>query len=425
MSERLRLRALLGSFYYVIAFLARLPFAMMVIGVLTAVTIIHGSVAFAAMNSACVGVGAMLWAPVFGWLAQRLGQRVVILGGCVLHTVACWGFLSALDAEGEQVVLCAAFFLGASAPQLSALSRVRLNQVIERSGAGVAAQRALARGLSLESTLDEVSFVFGPFFVGVCALTLGATSSLVLAVLCLDIFGLIFAFHPTASVHKNTTPEHQKSLTFTSPFLAQSPRAQAARPLLLIGIILCIGALFGSSLTSLTALLNTIDFADSAGLWYALLGSTSALLAFLCHRFPDSFSQPVRLLSFSALTACASLFLWMLRSENFLPTVLALALLLMGAGIGPLLVTVFHLASETKPAHRLAPLMSTLSAGILLGQSLSAAYTGFFAEKSGYQAALQIPFFAAFACLILAMFSVFLFRTLPACEKAREHRVGV
>ena len=68
-----------GSAYFPIAFIARLPFAMMVVGLLTLVVAERDSVALGGLNAAVAGSGTALAGPLLGAAADRLGQRRVLV----------------------------------------------------------------------------------------------------------------------------------------------------------------------------------------------------------------------------------------------------------------------------------------------------------------------------------------------------------
>src|SRR5690606_33545145 len=62
---------LTGWDYYPVAFAGRLPFAMMIVGVLTIVATVRGSVAEAGLIAAVAGIGTAACGPGIGSLADR------------------------------------------------------------------------------------------------------------------------------------------------------------------------------------------------------------------------------------------------------------------------------------------------------------------------------------------------------------------
>lgn len=77
------------------------------------------------------------------------------------------------------------------------------------------------------------------------------------------------------------------------------------------------------------------------------------------------------------------------------PGEMAVALMIMGVGIGPTLVTQYSFGAARSPLGRSATVMTMLGAAIIVGQSLGAAVTGLLAENLGASAALVLPMIAA------------------------------
>src|SRR5690606_33652085 len=147
-----------------VAFLARLPFSMLTIGTLLLVSSTTGSVAMGGLASAATALGTALGGPTQGALADRVGQRRVLLVAVPLATFAVVGLvLAAPVPAGTGAVLVAAAVTGASAPQVGPLARVRWLRLAADE------PRTVEAAMSYESTADEVSFVLGPALVGVLA----------------------------------------------------------------------------------------------------------------------------------------------------------------------------------------------------------------------------------------------------------------
>src|SRR6185312_16152640 len=164
------------------AFVGRLPFAMTVVGVLTLVATVRDSYTQAGLTSAFVGIGSAVCGPFLGALADRLGQRPVLLVSAVLNAAALLVITALVYGDvALPAVLAAAFFVGASSPQLSPMSRTRLVAILTRTLPTERHSRAIAGTMSYESMADELIFVFGPVLVGVLAFVVGPWSPLVIA----------------------------------------------------------------------------------------------------------------------------------------------------------------------------------------------------------------------------------------------------
>ncbi|WP_029088495.1 MFS transporter [Brevibacterium album] len=376
---------LAGFPYFPIALIARLPFAMMVVGVLTVAVSARESMALGGLTSAFVGVGTALVGPLLGAAADRFGQRPVLLLIAPLNGVLLLVFCAVVYSQAHaSVLLLAAFGIGATAPQVAPMSRSRLVTLItERMGAA-RRPRALSATMSYESAADEVVFVFGPFLVGILASALAPWAPLAIAAVLSTVFVIAFALHPTGRM---------LSAARSGDGTAPSSARELFRPVLLVVVIgiFGVGLFFGSVLTSLTSFMADLGDPEGAGLYYGVMGIGSAVLALGVAWLPARFSLRARWLSFGLVLLGGSL---ILAAAESLPAMIV-ALALMGTGVGPVLVTLFGLGAERSPLGRSATVMTMLGSGVIVGQSLAAASTGRVAESLGTAGALWAPVCAA------------------------------
>lgn len=159
-----------GWAFFPIAFIARLPFAMMVVGVLTLVVSATGSVGLGGLTSAAVGIGVVIAGPVIGDAVDRFGQRRVLVPLGILNGILLGVFPIVVTAGSpDPLILTAAAAIGLSAPQAAAMSRSRLMGIIRARLGAEHRPRTLSRVMSYESAADETAFVIGPFLVGILA----------------------------------------------------------------------------------------------------------------------------------------------------------------------------------------------------------------------------------------------------------------
>jgi MFS family permease len=74
---------------------------------------------------------------------------------------------------------------------------------------------------------------------------------------------------------------------------------------------------------------------------------------------------------------------------------IALALAILGIGVGPTLVTLYSLGAARSPLGRSATVMTMLGSGVVVGQAAAAAITGVLAEGVGTGASLLMPLAAS------------------------------
>lgn len=374
-----------GLPYFLIAFIARLPFAMMVVGVLTVVVSARDSLALGGLTSAAVGLGTACFGPLLGAAADRFGQRVVLLllalgnaSMLLLFTTVVYG------TAPDGLVLLAAVGIGATAPQVAPLSRSRLVTMIVERMPEERRTRTVSGTMAYESAADETVFVFGPFLVGILASAIAPWAPLVGAAALTLIFVGAFALHPSG---------RHVSQDRDSDGRAPSAVSELFRPQLLIVVlgILGVGIFFGTMLTSLTSFMADLGAPEQAGLLYGVMGVGSAALALGVAWLPARFTLRARWLVFSGILLVGTLLLGFVDS----PATMMLALAIMGIGIGPTLVTQYSFGAARSPRGRSATVMTMLGSGVVVGQSLGAAVAGELAESVGTSAALLLPMAAA------------------------------
>lgn len=87
-------------------------------------------------------------------------------------------------------------------------------------------------------------------------------------------------------------------------------------------------------------------------------------------------------------------------------------MLLIGAPIGPIMVTVFAAAGERTPIARLGLAMTLLSASVTLGTSVGNLLGGTVADASGHRAAIGVTVASAIAMLLVGLvFALYVRRT--------------
>ena len=376
---------LAGLPYFLIAFIARLPFAMMVVGVLTVVVSARESLSLGGLTSAAVGLGTACFGPLLGAAADRFGQRTVLLALAVGNAAMLLLFTAVVyGPAADGFVLLTAIGIGATAPQVAPLSRSRLVTIIGERMPAERRARTVSGTMAYESAADETVFVFGPFLVGVLASALAPWAPLVGAAVLTLVFVGAFALHPSGRhVSQDRTEDGR----------APSAVSELFRPQLLIVVlgILGVGIFFGTMLTSLTSFMADLGAPEQAGLLYGVMGVGSALLALGVAWLPARFSLRARWLVFSGVLLAGSLLLGIVDS----PAGMMLALAIMGIGIGPTLVTQYSFGAARSPRGRSATVMTMLGSGVIVGQSIGAAVAGEVAESLGTSAALVLPMIAA------------------------------
>lgn len=397
-----RLPEIAGAGFLPLGFVARLPLAMLTVGALTLVTAATNSYASGGFAAGAVGIGSALGAPVLGFLADRYGQRPVLLLAALLNTMAIVALLmvSGLAGTGAGLLptLAAAFLMGATCPQIGSLARVRWMALTRNKRPA-----DLDTALSYESTADELTFVLGPALVGLLASLIAPWLPLALAALLTITFVSAFAVHPT---ERAVIPLRRRPRTGVPSGAAVRGMRRTAFLISLpvLGMVM-MGTFFGSTQTALIAFAGGFGVETAAGLLYAVMGVSSALTALSVAYWPQGFRHPLRwVVSAAAMSAAACLPLF----ASDIPLMLA-ALLILGIPVGPTMVTIFSVGSLVAPQHLVGTVMTLLASGIVAGTALGASLAGTLAE-AGVQNALMVPIAAAVVLLLLGFMSTAVLR---------------
>jgi MFS family permease len=393
-----RLPYLAGRSFIPLGLFARLPVAMLTVGALTLVTSATGSYAAGGTAAGAVGIGAALGAPVFGALADRHGQRTVLLVAAVLNALAVLALIGtawvAADGSFPSALVVAAFLSGATCPQVGPLARVRW-MALTSGNSGKAAGHDLDTALSYEGTADELTFVLGPALVGILASLVAPWLPLALAVVMTITLVPAFAVHPT---HK-AVPLKRAAAT-----AAAGIPAAVALPVL---AMVAMGTFFGSTQTALSSFSASFATSEIAGLLYAVMGLSSAAAALSVAYWPRSVTPVARWMVSAALMAGLAILLMVPDSLGGMIGVL----LVLGLPVGPVMVTVFTIGGIVGPAERLGTVMTALASGIVAGTALGAFLAGQIAQAHGYEAAFLVPVIAAGSLFVLGVAAAALLRS--------------
>ena len=375
---------LAGRSFLPLGLFARLPLAMLTLGALTLVSVVSGSYALGGLAAGAVGVGSALGAPVLGALADRVGQRPVLLLAAMLNTAAIVAVVltsyppGGLSPASPVPVVAAALAAGLTTPQVGPFARARWMGLTE--GRTLRALE-LDAALSYEGTADEVTFVLGPALVGVLGAALAPWVPLAVAAVLTVTLVTAFAVHPTAAAVRPMARGE----------LAPVRTREWAIVLVPVAAMLAMGTFFGGTQAALTAFSGEHGVPELGGLLYAAMGLTSAVAALSVAVWPQSFRLAARWFACALVMLAFSFTLF--APDGVSP--MAAALLLTGIPVGPIMVTVFGIGGRLAPAGRTSTVMTALASGIVAGTALGSAVGGRLAQSGGSSAAFATPVVAA------------------------------
>lgn len=353
-------------------FAARQPFAMLTISIVLLVQHTTGSYGAAGAAAAATGVSMALFAPYTGRLADRYGQRAVLLPGVLVHTLSVLTLTAlALSHAPLWALFAAAVPTGASVPQIGPMVRARWGVKLQGSP-------LMTTAAAFESVTDELTFVFGPLLATALCTTVDPAAGLVTEAALTLIGGLLFAAQkgtqPLVTLDKHARVEHGSALNV--------PGVRV-----LIVTFLGIGSVFGGMQVSLAAFTESIGEPGLNGVLYGVFAAGNMLSGIVCGAIAWKTAPQQRLVvGYGALALVAS-GLWAAHS------VLTLAGLglLVGMCIAPALITGYTLVESLVPAGARTEAFTWLTGAVALGQAAAVTVAGQLEDRFWDGAGFLVP----------------------------------
>ncbi|MFI7501259.1 MFS transporter [Streptomyces sp. NPDC049687] len=353
-------------------FAARQPFAMLTLSIVLLVQHTTGSYGAAGAVAAVTGVSMALFAPYSGRLADRYGQRAVLIPGVLLHTVSGLA-LTALALAGAPLwaLFAAAVPTGGSVPQIGPMVRARWGVTLKGSP-------LLTTAAAFESVTDELTFVVGPLLATALCTAVHPAAGLVTEASLTLLGGLLFAAQkstqPKTAVAGHARVEHASAL-----------RIPGVR--VLIVTFLGIGSVFGGMQVSLAAFSESIGEPGLNGVLYGTFAAGNMLSGLVCGAIAWKATPRHRLVvGYGALALTAS-GLWAAHS---VPVLAGLGLLV-GMCIAPALITGYTLVEGLVPAGARTEAFTWLTGAVALGQAAAVTVAGQLEDRFWGGAGFLVP----------------------------------
>ncbi|MFE7353835.1 MFS transporter [Streptomyces sp. NPDC057543] len=369
-------------------FAARQPFAMLTIGIVLLVQHTTGSYGSAGSVAAVTGVSMALFAPQTGKLADRFGQRAVLLPGVLVHAASVSALTALALADAPLWALfVAAVPTGASVPQIGPMVRARWAALLG-AAPGREASPLLSTAAAFESVTDEFTFVIGPVLATALCTGVHPAAGLITEAGLTLVGGLLFAAQRrTQPAVRNTTPG-------TSRRHASALSVPGVRVLAVA--FLGIGAVFGGMQVSLTAFAEEIGRPGANGLLYGVFAAGNMLAGIACGAIAWKIGPRRRLIvGYVALTLTAS-GLWAVHS---VPLLAGLGLLV-GLSIAPALISGYTLVEALVPGSARTEAFTWLTGSVALGQAAAVTVAGRLADAHGASTGFVVPLVGTVLALV-------------------------
>ena len=370
------------------AFVARMPIAMVNLGIVLLVVAENGSYGLAGAISATFALVNAGSAPAIARLIDRRGQRQILAPVTALYAAGLGLFvgLVTLGAPTWSLYLSAAT-AGLFGPSIGSLVRARWGHVL---GQGPRLHTAYA----FESVLDELIFVVGPLIVTVLATRIVPAAGLLSAIVLVVVGTVALLSHrtsePPAAAHD---ADHPSALR--SPGL-----------LILMAVMAFVGGVFGSVEISAVAFADESGRRVIAGPLLACYAGGSMLSGLAFGAVTWRVSARRRLtMGAAVMTATVTTLPWTDSA-----TVLAALLFLAGVGIAPTLISGFSLVERMVPTASVTEGLTWATTGLIVGFSAATWLSGRLVDSATVTEAFLVA--PAFGLAALAVCGV-IYRRLP------------
>ncbi len=367
--------------------LARSGGAMMGLGLVLMVSALYGSYGLA---GALAASNAVAWAggtAVLSNLVDRYGQRRVMYPATVVSA----SVLALVVALAVLQVPAWALFppvilSGATAGAPGALVRARWNHVTSNP-------QQLHTAFSLESTLDEITFVVGP--VVATALSIGVHPAAGLAApVVLALVGAKLFYSQRATEPPVPQRPREGGGEVSRRFILLTPGLASV-----VAVNLLIGCVFGAIDLSVVASTTEWGVRASAGTVLAVFSFASGVAGFVYGA--RTWHSPVRQRFLIGVVAMFLSTLGLLLAGS--PLVLAGVGILIGATIAPTLINGNTLVGRLVPRERLTEGLSWMGTGLGIGVAIGSSIAGPVIDARGYAAGFAVVVVLGGGAALIAM----------------------
>jgi MFS family permease len=364
--------------------LARLPIAMMTLGIVLLVSALTGSYALAGQVSAAYIIGNAAAAVPQGRLVDRFGQARVLYVDAVLFALTTGLMITSISGDWAlPLPHVAAALSGAAIPPAGSLVRGRWAHLLHDE-----AERHTA--FAVEGVVDEVVFVAGPALVTFLS-TLHAPQSGLLVALALGTAGSV----ALALQRRTEPPVHLSDDAGT-----RAPMPWPVLVPLTLGAI-ALGSLFGAQEVATVALASDAGHRTVSGLMLGVFATGSGLAGVVAGAttFRRTPVQRARI-GLVLLAVGASVL-------PLLPGLVAVSVGLFATGLtlAPTLISLFSVIEAATPRSRFNEAMGFVATGVSAGIAPGAWVAGVVADHAGGGTAFWVGSVSAVVAAV-AVFAV-------------------
>ncbi|SKB08453.1 MFS transporter [Aeromicrobium choanae] len=341
-----------------LGFLARVP-----AGALGLVIVLHGlslglSYTVSGLMAAAFALGMAVGAPVVGRSIDRWGQPVPLFAVTVVAAAMMIGLTSLPQGTGPAAPVALAAITGLTQPPLAVCARAIWN---ERLG-----PVDLSRMLSLDASLQEMTYILGPLTVVSWATVRGTHEALILAAGLILVLTAVFAL----------TPESRRASRRSDRPVMGAPSRFPVTVWILVVVTFTVGIAIGVLEVAVVRRSAQLDASELIGVFYGLWATGSLVGGLINLRAGGRGRLASRMTLFLAALALTHLVV----AAATTTVTLGLALVLAGLPAAPMFAAFYELLGTAAPEGRVTEVFAWGSTGGMAGVALGTATGGFLAD---------------------------------------------
>ena len=362
-------------------FVARLPLAMITLGIVTMLSQTHGEYWLAGAVSATFALANSLIAPQVSRLVDRHGQGRVLIPATAAAVAALAGLILATRSGAPVWTLFLFAALAGLMPSMSALVRARWTELYRDSP-------KLRTAFAFESVVDEVIYMAGPTLAIGLSVTVFPEAGPLAATVLLAIGTLLFA-----AQRATEPPVHAAEAGRGASVI----RLGSVRVVALT--LAAIGAIFGTAEVTAIAFAEAQGQKAAASLVLASYAAGSLIVGLVFGTLKLRMPLATQFLCAIALAALTTL---PLLAVDSIP-VLAVVLFLAGAAVSPTLITAMGLVERLVPPSQLTEGITWAMTGLGIGVAIGSSASGWVIDTYGATSGFWVSVASGAAALAIAL----------------------
>ncbi|WP_186420931.1 MFS transporter [Bosea sp. CS1GBMeth4] len=360
-------------------FIARMPFSMVTIGIVTMLSQARGEYWLAGGVAATFALANAVVAPQISRLVDRHGQSRVLVPATLGTLLALAGLMLATRFEAPAWVLFAFAGLAGVAPSMMAMVRARWTEIYRDTP-------HLRTAFAFESVVDEVIFMIGPVVaIGLSVVWFPEAGPLAATILLAVGMALFLAQRGTEPpVHPQGADSGRSAIRLV--------------PVQIIALLMvALGMVFGTAEVTAVAFAEAQGNKAAASLALASYAAGSFLTGLVFGALRLRLALATQLLLAIGLAAATTLPLLIVSSLWMLGIVLFIA----GASISPTIIVAMALVERHAPPSKLTEGITWVMTGMGIGMALGSALSGWLIDLHGARSGFFVSVAGGFSALAI------------------------